>query len=1033
MWKRSLVLWLCVAVATLLVGNLAGIRAAAAELSVAADPQPSKVAYIVQARLSEIDTALQIRGVEGLLPPAAAESLSDPLLQVNTRGQVLLEYHSAQPIGPAELKSLEAFGGRVTISTADLVWPAGMAMPPGLGIAVVWMPYDQVEASAAELGWVVAVRPVETTPPDTGTFLSEGVALHSADDLQALGFDGTGVTVGAISDGINNLAAAQALGDLPATVTVPAACGSAGGDEGTAMLEIIHDMAPGAALQFCATGGMGATSHVAAQNALVANGVDIITEDIAFDGEPAFQQGLAASNGDGIAAAGVSMRSSAGNRGNQHTARIAATGTGGGPDGAAGPFAGCPFTPDNVVAIAPGGDTTFDLTVTPGMGGTQLSVTLQWTEPRAIFPTAGAGGFTDLNLYVMDAALTTCLGSSAGVQANGAGDTIEQVSINFGAGPNVPVKLVVDVQTAPAGIATPTLDLRWRGGANNVDNPTRAGSLNPDSNYTGLATSSAAVDIRGSTDPSIVPLEAFSSGGPVTLWLTTVCPGGIYPCPGLAVAGPAATVTGAPTWTAANRVSVSGVGGFGTGTCPAVNQGDCRFGGTSAATPHAASCDALVRERLGAGATVAGINARLAASVTDRGAPGFDNDWGFGVLDCLRAAFQTDLELAKSDSPDPVAAGTELTYELTVTNNGPDDSPGLEVTDTLPPGVAFVSSPDGCTETAPGSGVVTCSLAALANGASQTFTIVTLVDADLVFNAGGPVTITNNATVAGIGLDPDPSNNDASEDTLVVAVADLEILTFELVDPPAEILVGEDVDITLRKTFTNRGPSAPMDVAITQTATPPPDSSVTPMVATSEELAVGLDEVREVMETFTINCGAASQHTFTFANEIQPLHPEDTDPDPSNNFAAVDLEVECVVPVAINIKPGSFPNSINPRNNGVIPVAVLTTMAGEYGTPIDFDATTIDPLSVRFGPREAVWTETGGAFEAHDRGHIEDSYELDEMTRDGDMDMVLHFRTQETGIQAGDVEACVKGDWMDLGGNVHSFFGCDSVRTVPPN
>jgi hypothetical protein len=204
------------------------------------------------------------------------------------------------------------------------------------------------------------------------------------------------------------------------------------------------------------------------------------------------------------------------------------------------------------------------------------------------------------------------------------------------------------------------------------------------------------------------------------------------------------------------------------------------------------------------------------------------------------------------------------------------------------------------------------------------------------------------------------------------------------------------------------------------------------MVAASEELAVGLDEVREVMETFTINCGAASQHTFTFANEIKPLHPEDTDPDQSNNLASLDLEVECVVPVAINIKPGSYPNSINPRNNGVIPVAVLTTMAGEYGTPIDFDATTIDPLSVRFGPRDAVWTETGGAFEAHDRGHIEDSYELDEMTRDGDMDMVLHFRTRETGIQAGDVEACVKGDWTDLGGNVHSFFGCDSVRTVPP-
>jgi uncharacterized repeat protein (TIGR01451 family) len=992
--------------------------------------RPSKVDYVILDRIARLDRALEAEDASGRAFLQKAEDLSDPTLQINSAGEFLLEFHSAEAIGPEEIRSIEARGGRVTLSTADLIWPRGMEMPPGLGIIVAWMPYRQIVSAAATLPWVVAVTPVESNPPDTGTFLSEGVALHSADDLQDLGIDGTGVTVGAISDGINNLAASQALGDLPAAVAVPAACSSAGGDEGTAMLEIVHDMAPGAALQFCSTGA-GVVAHVAAQNNLVASGVDIIAEDIPFDAEPAFQQGVAATNGDAIAAAGVSMHSSAGNRGAQHAARMAATGTGGGPDGVAGPFAGCPLQPDNVVAIAGGGDTTFDVNVRPLATGTTLAVTLQWSEPRAIFPTAGAGGFTDLNLYVMDAALTTCLGSSVGVQGGGAGDTIEQVSIPFAAGPNVAVKLVVDVENQPAGVATPTLDLRWRGRTSTIDAPTRDGSLNPDSNYTGLATSSAAADASVSTDPTTVPLEGFSSGGPVTLWLTTVCPGGVYPCPGGSVPGPAATVTGAPHWTAADGVAVSGVGAFGSGTCPAVVQGDCQFYGTSASTPHAAACDALVRQNVGAAATVAGVSARLAASATDRGPAGVDTAWGAGVINCLLAAVQTDLGLTKADSPDPVVAGTHLTYELQVTNSGPDDSPGLVVTDTLPAGVSFVSSPDGCAETAPGSGVVVCTAASLANGSNVTFAIVTLVDADLVHNAGGPTVISNHATVSGIGLDPNPANDDATEDTQVVAEADLEIVSFEVVDPPAEILAGEDVEISLRKVITNRGPSAPMDVAVTQTGTAPPDSTVTPAMAVSQELAVGLDEMREVMETFTINCGGASQHTFTFANEIQPLRPDDTDPDPSNNTASVDLEVECVVPVAINIKPGSDPNSINPKNKGVIPVAVLTTEPGEYGLPLGFDATRIDPLSVRFGPRAEVWAETGGAFESHERGHIEDAYELDERTRDGDLDMVLHFRTRESGIERGDLEACVKGDWVDGDGNVHTFFGCDAVRTPP--
>jgi hypothetical protein len=51
----------------------------------------------------------------------------------------------------------------------------------------------------------------------------------------------------------------------------------------------------------------------------------------------------------------------------------------------------------------------------------------------------------------------------------------------------------------------------------------------------------------------------------------------------------------------------------------------------------------------------------------------------------------------------------------------------------------------------------------------------------------------------------------------------------------------------------------------------------------------------------------------------------------------------------------------------------------------------------------------GGASEIHGEGHLERSYELDERTRDADLDMVLHFRAADTGLKVGDTEACEGG------------------------
>jgi hypothetical protein len=114
--------------------------------------------------------------------------------------------------------------------------------------------------------------------------------------------------------------------------------------------------------------------------------------------------------------------------------------------------------------------------------------------------------------------------------------------------------------------------------------------------------------------------------------------------------------------------------------------------------------------------------------------------------------------------------------------------------------------------------------------------------------------------------------------------------------------------------------------------------------------------------------------------------------------------VRRIVVAEIDIKPGSSANTITPNSKGVIPVAILTTAT--------FDATTINPLSVEFGP--------SGATEAHGQGHIED------VNQDGEPDLVLHFRTQDTGIQCGDTSASLTG--QTVGGE--PIEGSDAIKTV---
>src|SRR5437763_12113516 len=97
----------------------------------------------------------------------------------------------------------------------------------------------------------------------------------------------------------------------------------------------------------------------------------------------------------------------------------------------------------------------------------------------------------------------------------------------------------------------------------------------------------------------------------------------------------------------------------------------------------------------------------------------------------LPPAPSADLAVTKVDTPDPVNTNSELTYTITVTNNGPDAADNASWSDTLPAGTSFVtlSSPAGwsCTTPAQGdTGTVSCSLASFAVGSAD-FTVVVAV------------------------------------------------------------------------------------------------------------------------------------------------------------------------------------------------------------------------------------------------------------------------------------------------------------------
>jgi len=171
---------------------------------------------------------------------------------------------------------------------------------------------------------------------------------------------------------------------------------------------------------------------------------------------------------------------------------------------------------------------------------------------------------------------------------------------------------------------------------------------------------------------------------------------------------------------------------------------------------------------------------------------------------------QSDLSITLTDAPDPVSAGTNLTYTAVVSNAGPSNAAAVVVNLPTPAGTSFVSgSVSGGGSCAAG---ISCSVTGtIAPGATRTVTITVLVAASAI---NGSV-IGATATVSTSATDLNAVNNSASTTTTVATRADLQLT---LTSSAATVLV--NVPVTFVATSQNLGPADAQNLSITLTLSP---------------------------------------------------------------------------------------------------------------------------------------------------------------------------------------------------------------------
>lgn len=490
--------------------------------------------------------------------------------------------------------------------------------------------------------------------PNAGSVTTEGDKTHRADAARAtFGVDGTGVKIGVLSDSVDFLSASQANGNLGSVTVLTGQSGVPATGEGTAMLEIIHDLAPGAQLFFATANG---GSAAFAQNILNlrAAGCDIIVDDEMYPNESPFQDDIISQAVNSVTASGAIYFSSAGNSGNFD-------------DGKSGVWEG-DFVDGGAVSIGgqPAGrihsfGSSTSNTVLAGGDSAHLRVNLFWSEPLG-------SSATDYNVYVLDSGGTNVVASSTNPQT-GTQDPYETI--------------------ATLSVGEKIIIVKSSGAARFLHLDTGRGVLSiPTVGQTrGHSCAVAAFGVAATPVASAYPnpfnsfnvSETFSSDGPRRVFFnadgSAITPGNFSSTGG--------TVRQKPDITAADGVTTSLPPGV-------LNP----FFGTSAAAPHAAAIAGLLKS-FRPSLTPAQIRTALISTAIDIEAPGVDRDTGAGIV----MAYQALQSLPSPNlTPYQPTGWSDKIVVSNTTGTNTDSSP-LKPTDTLYVDWAVLNNGTAATDT----------------------------------------------------------------------------------------------------------------------------------------------------------------------------------------------------------------------------------------------------------------------------------------------------------------------------------------------
>ena len=557
--------------------------------------------------------------------PAATTSpqsdTTDNPVRFDSSGNVQVYIHLENSTD-ATLQQLRDLGATIEVTNSDR------------NVVQAWVPASALDQLAA-LGAVQEITPPDYGVTKTGSVNTEGDGLHRADLARVFsGLTGSGVRVGVISDGVDAWQTARASGDLPSSIEIdPDLPGS--DHEGTALLEIVHDLAPGAQLAFSgAPTSLDMVESILwlANEAFDGEGADIIVDDLGYYNEPYFEDGAVALAAADAVAGGAVFVSAGGNNADKHYDGQFSDDGNGYHD----------FDPSSATDIA--------LRIDVG-----LWVTLQWNDQF------GSSG-NDYDLFLCPPGLKpvkfnlqngVCESSTRGQDGND--DPRESISTVFSRFTGYPVGDVY-IRKYEDGDEDKRLKLFVLSGevlehgvaeGGIVGHPAAGGVL--------------AVGAIGASEPGNDEPESLSDRGQTKIFF------------------PNEETRNKPDVMGIDGVLVTGSGGFGS---PASGVRGNRFFGTSAAAPHVAGIAALVMEarrkatpnatRKTVADTVTQKLRDTAIDLGEQDSDGYSKVFGYGRADAL-AAIES---VAGSSTTFDLYSMSPFTETFTVdsTGDGADDN-----------------------------------------------------------------------------------------------------------------------------------------------------------------------------------------------------------------------------------------------------------------------------------------------------------------------------------------------------------------------